>query len=147
MTPAWLTRSGRNWRGPPKTPPPRACLAHCVGIRRRPLGMAVTPPPTPPNNSTNTTTLSKLMSWPPPLPLGVGDPPPHPRHEQQHQHDQLLEADVVAAGAAQGEHRPLDLAALEEQRRGRRRDAGDDAGHNDQADAVADAVLVDLLPQ
>ena len=43
MTPAWLTRSGRNCRVPPKTRRPRTCLADCVGMRRWPLVMAITP--------------------------------------------------------------------------------------------------------
>ena len=55
--------------------------------------------------------------------------------------------DVAAAAAAEREHRLLELAVLEEQRRRRRRHAGDDAGHDDEADAVADAVLVDLLAE
>ena len=42
MTPAWFTRSGRNWRVPPKTRRPRTCLADCVGMRRWALVMAMT---------------------------------------------------------------------------------------------------------
>lgn len=82
------------------------------------------------------------------LALGDGDDGDHHTDEQSDQHQQLFEAHVVPL-TPQGQDGRLEPSglAVEEQVLGGLRQPGHDAGHDDQADAVADTILVDLLTQ
>ncbi len=81
-----------------------------------------------------------------PLPLGDGDDGHDDADEQTDEHEDFFQTDVAAgAAAAQREDGRAQMALLEKQALRRVGNAGDDAGHDDEADAVADAVFVDLL--
>src|SRR5262245_1359376 len=80
------------------------------------------------------------------LSLGDGDDRDHDADEEHNEHDDFLESDVAAsAAAAEREDRRFQVAAFENEGGGGVADASADAGHDDEADAVADAVFVDLL--
>src|SRR5262249_43694926 len=81
-------------------------------------------------------------------PFGGGDARHDDGDEEEHEDDEFFEADVAAgAAAAEREDRGPQPALFQQQALRRVRQTGDDARHDDQADAVAHAVFVDLLTQ
>jgi len=68
-------------------------------------------------------------------------------NEQKDEHHEFLEAHILPRSTPQGVNRFLDVsgARVDQQRPGGIRDASQNPSHDDEADAVTDAVLVNLL--
>src|SRR5205823_1679990 len=81
------------------------------------------------------------------LALGNGHDRDHHRDEETDQHEQFFQSYVARSAPSQPQDGFAEVATLEEETLRGVGDAGDDTGHDNEADAVADAVLVDLLAQ